>query len=70
MCMVNCVSIFFVWDTFKLFIFSVVKCVLTFGMLVAYQVCSVDVMSVLWNWLYRRLGPVLSGVVFQISGYK
>jgi hypothetical protein len=29
---------------------NAVKCVLTFGMPAVYQVCNVDVVSVLWNW--------------------
>jgi hypothetical protein len=48
--MINCVSIFFLWDTFNLYNVNAVTCVLTFGMPVAYQVCSVmlqEVMSVL-----------------------
>jgi hypothetical protein len=39
--MINYVSTFFVWTTFKLYIVSAVKCVRTFGMPVAYEVCSV-----------------------------
>jgi uncharacterized membrane protein len=41
---------------------------------VVYLVCSVKVMSVLWNWFcfIRGVGlcVVPSGVVFQISDYK
>jgi hypothetical protein len=47
---------------------------LIFGMPLAYQVCSVDVTSVLWNWfcfIYRiGVRVLLSGIVFQISGYE
>jgi hypothetical protein len=44
--------VFFLWDTFKLYIINAVKCVLTFCY--AYCLSSVkhDVMSVLWNWLF------------------
>jgi hypothetical protein len=49
--MINCVSIFFSCDTFKLYIVNAIKYGHSiFGMPVVYQMCSGDVMSVLWNW--------------------
>jgi hypothetical protein len=48
--MINFVSIFFSCETFKLYIVNAVKCVLSFGMAVAYLVCNEDEMILLWNW--------------------
>jgi hypothetical protein len=39
--MINCISIFFSWYTFKLYILNAVKCELTLRVLVAYQMCTV-----------------------------
>jgi hypothetical protein len=58
--MITCFIIFSSWNAFKLYIVGVVKCVLNFGMLIAYRVCSVEGIG-------ARV--ILSGV-FQISFYK
>jgi uncharacterized membrane protein len=55
-------------------LFMLLNVYLIFGMPITYQVCSADVMSVLSNWFCFIYGigtcVLLSGVVFQISGYK
>jgi hypothetical protein len=61
--MINCVSIFFSWDTFKLYVINAVKCVLTFWYACCLSSVQHYVICVLWNWLFYTGDSVMCAVI-------
>jgi hypothetical protein len=72
--MINCVMFFSLWNTFKFYIVNAVKCVLTFWYVCYLSTvqcgCYECVVELVLFYIADGACVLLSGVVFQLLGYR